>query len=522
MSSRFLLACDTLPTNPWSRDRLPAIKKAAIGLDFNIIDIYEFNSKDEAHCIHAKKGFGFFSKKDICKLNQTFYHRIISYDCEILILCTVDNYSWFLMPETVEKLQKKGVFVVGVLGDDEFTYKRNRLYVPMFDMVVSYVKKYVDYYNTIKSKSCYYLPSSCYFPEPNFIKLQVAEKEKKYSVIFMGSPHIVRPRLVRALLDAGIDVSIFGSSKWKTYVDLKSHYHGYVPFEEIGSIIQNSKIYIAPLEDHLTGALHMNTKLWDAVKYGQMCIATHYLPLLEDYGFIENDNIVMYHSDADLVDKVKYYLSHPKKRQVVASKMFSKVNNDLNYVNLYKKFFAVLECRYKKKCNGNKIRNTRSPQITIIDLSISGKPQPGFEYLNIPLTVGSTENLKKQYHQIIKTPYVILTSGSSVYSQYLNRMVALFPDELINGKAGLRLVSPGFIRWPRHLVEIDNLIWEKASFFKQYLCEEDSISPFYGKDFLYGFSNLKLCKKKEGGIFLWIKNLLIRNHIALKKYLVNI
>ena len=210
----------------------------------------------------------------------------------------------------------------------------------------------------------------------------------------------------------------------------------------------------------------------------------------------------MYHSDADLVDKVKYYLSHPKKRQVVASKMFSKVNNDLNYVNLYKKFFAVLECRYKKKCNGNKIRNTRSPQITIIDLSISGKPQPGFEYLNIPLTVGSTENLKKQYHQIIKTPYVILTSGSSVYSQYLNRMVALFPDELINGKAGLRLVSPGFIRWPRHLVEIDNLIWEKASFFKQYLCEEDSISPFYGKDFLYGFSNLKLCKKKEGGIFL--------------------
>ncbi|MFC1862383.1 glycosyltransferase [Thermodesulfobacteriota bacterium] len=516
MSSRFLMACDTMSVNPWSRDRLPAVKEAAAGLDFDIIDIYEFNSKDEAHYIHEIKGSEFFSKKDICKLNQKFYHRVMSYDCEILILCTVDNYSWFLMPETVEKLQKKGVFVVGVLGDDEFTSKRNRLYVPMFDMAVAYVKKYVDYYNTINSNNCYYLPSSCYFPVPDFFKLHVAEEEKKYSTIFMGSPHIVRPRLVRGLIDAGIDVSIFGSSKWKTYLDLKSHYYGYVPFEEIGNVIQHSKIYIAPLEDHLTGALHMNTKIWDAVKYGQMCITTHYSPLLKDYGFVENDNIVMYHSDVDLVNKVKYYLKNPEKRQVIAKKMFSKVKNDFNYVDLYKKFFTTLECRYKEKFKGNKIRKTRAPQITIIDLSISGKPQTGFGYLNIPLIIGSNANLRKQYHQIIKTPYVILTYGGFVYSQYLNRMVALFPDELVDGRTCLRLVSRGFFRWPRHLIEIDTLIWEKESFFKQYLCEEDSFSPFYGKDFIYGFSNMKLCKRNEGGFFSWIKDFFVRSSTALK------
>jgi hypothetical protein len=522
MSIRFLLAGDTLPTNPWNRDRLPAIKKAATGFNFDIMDIYEFNSREEAHEMHKMKGVGYFDSKGINlhELNEKFYKRIKSYNCNVLILGTADTYGWFLLPETVEKLQKDGIFVVGILGDDEFTYKSNRLYVPMFDKVIAYVRKCVDYYNSIKPGCCYYFPSSCYFPESNFQDLQIDDEKKKFDVTLMGAPFGVRPKLIKALVDAGINVALFGSPKWKEFDDFKAYYHGYVLPEDIPSTIQTSKIILALLEDHLTGALHMNTKIWDAVKYGQMCITSRYLPLVEDYGFIENEDIVMYNSTEDLVDKVKYYLNHPRARKQIAENLFRKVKENLDYVDLYKNLFLNLEQEYyKKQKRQNHNGNYITPSVTIIDLSNSSKSHPGFNYLKISRKVGWKKQLKKNYQQIIKTPYVILTYGSFIYSRYLNRVVDLFPDEFVDGKAFLRLISSKPFDRIWHFVDTDTVVWKKEKFFEQCLGKWNWSRYFYSKDILYHFGNLRLCDTGETRLVYRVATSVVRCVKAAKQYL---
>lgn len=497
MNVRFLLACDTFPPNPWYRDRLPAIREASDGFDFDIMDIYEFNSRVEAHKIHELKGVGFFTKKnmDLHDLNQKFYNRVMSHDCNILILGTIDNYAWFLLPETVKKLQKDGIFVVGILGDDEFTYKRNQLYVPMFDKVIVYVRKYVDYYNAIKPGASYYLPNSCYFPNHDFSKLQIDEKKKKFDVTLMGAPSGVRPRLVRALIDAGINVALFGSSSWQEYGDLRAYYHGYVSSEDTGTMIQASKIIIAAMEDHLTGALHMNTKIWDAVKYGQMCIATRYLPLVEDYGFVENEDIVMYASTEDLVDKVRYYLVSPRERRRIAENLFHKVKEKLDYVYLYNNLFLDLEQEYHR-AHDQCIAKCISPKVTIVDLSESGKSHTGFNQWNSLRRKGWQERLRKEYPEVITTPFVILTYGGCEYAPYLNQVVELYPDSFNKCKSILKVITN---QWQErsNIIDINTIVWGKEAFFEQYLTKWSQPRYFYKKGFSYSFGNLRLCNMSE-------------------------
>jgi len=446
--------------------------------------------------VHAVKGSPFFTKsgeyRSLLDLNEKFYDRVMSIGCDVLILGTVDNYALYLLPDTVERFQKNGILVVGILGDDEFTSKRNKLYVPLFDRVVAYVRKFVDYYNEIKPNSCYYLPNSCYLPDEPFLDLHGVEDDKEYDVILMGSPFGGRPNLIRALVDSGVNVALFGGTGWKKYQDLIPYYYGYLPFEEIGSTIKASKIVLGSLEDHLTGAPHMNTKIWDAVKYGQMCIATDYSPLIEDYGLVEGEDIVMYTSTDDLVDKVKYYLSHPSERRRVAENLFNKVRENFDYVDMYSELFIKLGKDFQKEKGGQ--QPFADPKITIINLSREYKTYSGFELVNVSPESGWAEELLEQYEQLVKTPYVILTHGNFSYSAYINKLVHLFPQEFINGKARLHITSTEAVGRAIAMVEIDTIVWEKEAFFEQYLCNNKH-PRYFLKNLPHRFGNLRLCTR---------------------------
>lgn len=501
MAVSFLLACDTLPSNPWERDRLPAIRKALTNWKHNIIDIYEFNSRKEAHEIHLMKGCPFFDDNNLVELNRKFYERVLSYKCDILILGTIDNYSWFLLPETVADLQREGVCVVGIFGDDEFTSKYNRFYVPMFDKVVAYVQSCVDYYNSLIPGCCYYLPNSCHIPEKKFENLNNID-QKQHDVVVFGAPFGVRPLIIEALIDAGIKVSIFGSPKWEKIKKLKEFYFGYVPSEDFDSTIRQSKIILALLEDHLTGALHMNTKIWEAARNGQMCISTKYLPLIEDYGLIENEDIVMYHSVEDLVKKVDYYLKNDHERIKIANNLFQKIIKHFDYENLYKNMFCYLEQEYlNKKQNPISTAESRKPLITIIDDSKDGAAQKDFDYVKLSRSKAEMNSLRKNYKKIIKTPYVIFTKGGYTYSPYLNNIVDMFPDEFINGKAALLPMGNKSQYRNIRVTGIDTIVWKKDYFYSQYLTKKLKFFC-WKKVHNYSRTKLRLCKSSNKSLIL--------------------
>lgn len=450
-----LLACDTLPENPWARDRLPAIRAALAGRRHQIVDIYDFGSTAAAHHLHRTRAKGFFEAHRLGELNRIFRDRVLASGCRILVLGTVDNYAQFVLPATIRELQAAGCFVVGILGDDEFNFERNWPYVFLFDRVVAYVRPMVDRYHALRPGCCLYLPNSCHFAEREFAALQLPEEQKRHDVALFGSAFPARRELVERLAAAGVPLSLFGGRGWLDSPRLAASYRGFVASEDFDRTVRESRIVLAPLEDHLTGALHMNTKIWEAVRNGQMCVTSRYAPLVEHYGLVEDEDIVFYDTAEDLAAKLQHHLAHPAERRRIAENLFRKVAERFDYVTLYRDLFSRLD---QAATEPRVIEPASVPaRVTLLGAPDVADESAGFPVWRFPRSLGWRRRVTEEFSTKVKTSHVILTRGAFRYAEALPACLAARPAG-VEGGVG-RLQSAG-----ASMLGSDTLLWEAGAF----------------------------------------------------------
>ena len=336
-----LIACDTNNSRPWFRDRIPSIKKAAFELEWNIevVDLYSLFGEHKYKPTNIEDREKFLQSANILKINNNFKEFVFEKKPNVLLLGTVDNYRDFLLPSTISSIRETGILVSGILGDDEFNHFQNRFFIGWFDSFVAYVKSIVQYYEDFNLTKGYYFPNSCYLGNKKFSSFS---QDTKYDAILIGAPIANRPAMITALIDAGLRVAIYGSNKWIKYNHLRGNYFGFVPAEDFNEVLLSSKIVLAFLEYDIDGSLHMNTKIWEAVRVARLPIATKYEPLINDYGLTHEDNIILYESEKHLVDLVLYYSNNDEERMNIAMKLFEKVQNEFDYFILYKDLFTNL------------------------------------------------------------------------------------------------------------------------------------------------------------------------------------
>ena len=336
---RFLIAGDTLPGGTFDRDKISAIHKALEGRDYSITDLLAFNSTEEAHEIRRGDIKGWFAGQDLKELNRKFIHRVQAFKPDILVLGSIDMVSLFMFPETIKRL-RWDMPVVCLFGDDEFMLNRHAHWVGRFDKNIAYVKWCADYYNNIVPGSTYYMPVGVDFHERDFDKLQC---KPEYDAIFVGNPFGNRPELLEAIVSAfrftgGIKLAIFGNDKWQDYPKLREYHKGYLYADKTGEMIRNSKIVLSPMEDHLTGAPHMNATIWLAIKEGRLPICSEY-PVLKDYGL--ERMIPSYRSKKELCELLGHY-AQASDREIVARILFEYTKKGFDYVNLFRDMFYYL------------------------------------------------------------------------------------------------------------------------------------------------------------------------------------
>ena len=336
-----LLACDTNKTRPWFRDRIPSIEAAFKKIDYSceIIDIYGLLGRHKYMPTHIKLRNKFFQSADLISVNKNFEAEIIRRKPKILILGTADNYREFLIPQTIRNIRDSGIKVVGILGDDEFNCPQYRFLLGWFDLFVAYVKPCLEYYEKFNLSKGYYFPNSCYLRNKKFDE---HPQKTKYDVVLIGAPIANRPEMVEGLINSGINLAIYGSPKWEKYSFTNGSYYGFVDTNEFDIVLSNSKIVLAFLEDHITGALHMNTKIWEAVRVGRLPITTYYDRLVEDYELVDGINIVLYKDQQELIDKVNYYVGNSKERLKIAKALYEKVESSFEYSTMYQNLFDYL------------------------------------------------------------------------------------------------------------------------------------------------------------------------------------
>lgn len=158
---------------------------------------------------------------------------------------------------------------------------------------------------------------------------------KKYDISLVGQLHGVRGQIMRKLMDAGLDIKIWGNY-WENY----PNWNGYLTdFGSMLRVFQESKICL-----NLSNPWHVGTmpqikgRHFEIPKAGGFQLSTP-ADNLESY-FISDKEIVLANDINQLIDKSRYYLDHEEERESIAKAGWERVQKEHLW---YHRFQKILE-----------------------------------------------------------------------------------------------------------------------------------------------------------------------------------
>jgi spore maturation protein CgeB len=397
-----LFLCDMHPSRPWVRDRLPGLQKASKAYEGKIYirDVYEIFGNEVSDYLREHVGRDQrLTQPNIRLAEKNFLMEINRYNVDTIVFATADNYREFLTLDFIMVLKSKGYKLVGFLGDDEFNHPQYRYLAAIFDNFVVYVEKYKKFYEDITENQGFLLLNSCHLPKIDKI---LNEPKTKYDTVMIGGPIPARVNVLRKLKKEGFSIAVYGPKSWQHFSDFAEDYKGFVNSEEFDIRLSEGKIILSMLEDHISGKMHMNTKIWECARAGTFTIASHYEPLFSNYGFKEGTDIVTYHAEADLITKFKYYHKKNEEREIIRKNFIRKVNSELDYKILYLQFFVQLKTELKKShvsnyMSAHKTMNSENLNLEGVFYNIisSGRPvKQYFPFIN-PLSINHFKKNRK-------------------------------------------------------------------------------------------------------------------------------
>lgn len=162
---------------------------------------------------------------------------------------------------------------------------------------------------------------------------------KKYhtDVVFIGGLLPDRQRLFLQLLQAGIQLKLFGTLPGiALHPQLQPIYHGPVWGKNIASVYSSCKIALNPVPDHLPTGGNLRTFEIPACGAFQLASRTH-----PDW-FTSGKDIVLYKNSHDLIAKIRYYLNHQSQRRRIASAGYNRTYRDHTYQKRFKFLLRLL------------------------------------------------------------------------------------------------------------------------------------------------------------------------------------
>lgn len=134
-----------------------------------------------------------------------------------------------------------------------------------------------------------------------------------------------RERILRQLGEL-FEVDFYSGSKLlDDYKKLKIRERGYADYEkDMPYIFCNSKINLNITSKTIESGIPL--RVFDILSCGGFCL-TNYQPEIAEY-FVDGEELVMYTSIEDLVEKVAYYLEHDEEREQIARNGYEKLKRE--------------------------------------------------------------------------------------------------------------------------------------------------------------------------------------------------
>jgi spore maturation protein CgeB len=248
-----------------------------------------------------------------------------------------------IQESTFDAIRQEGAKVIGWFFDDEVRFDYySKWWIPHLDYFITNDPNAVKKYKELGAQAIFAITDTWEAIERDWSKIK-----ERYDVSFVGSLRADRGNYLKILRQKGIPINLFGEAGRK-----------FVSYEEMMDIFATSKI-------------NLNfSKTYKYMKFGikgrifKVCLAggfllTEYCPGIEKYFEIDKE-IVCFRNPEEMVDKIKYYLSHDEQRRAIAKAGWERAKNEYTAFHIMSRVFQEIE-NYSTKNENNKSKELIMP-----------------------------------------------------------------------------------------------------------------------------------------------------------------
>jgi spore maturation protein CgeB/uncharacterized protein YfkK (UPF0435 family) len=321
-------------------------------------------------------------------MNNKFLELIKRENPDYVLFClTYDEFDLDFFDKIREICPK--IKLINLFSDDEWNFDNySRYYALFFDYLITVKKDLSDYHGDgIKNIQFLYGVSEKEYRPQNL--------EKKYDISFIGSPIRDRAEFISFLVKNKINIFIAGPG-WEKYPNLKERYLGFLNPEDFLKTINQSKINLIFSKTALKGKGKKDSHLKLRVFEFAACKS---FGLIEStpgmVGFFKNKKI-NFKTKEELLEKVKYYLTHEEEREKLANLSYSYF---LKNFTLKQRFLRLFE-KISKEKNKEKelpLLNKKTLILTKEDIDL---------------------NLEKLKEKLKEIDYVQFNNGEGIFSPH--------------------------------------------------------------------------------------------------------
>ncbi len=300
-----------------------------LGYDAIIFDYQKYLCKLDGNRIFKKVGHiidKFFFEKRCLDINRCFLQCVQDFKPNLVIVVK----GLHVLPKTLQKVREVGIPIVNWHVDDFFNPKYITPYsdevFKLYDIHFSSRPHLFEEYRRRGANRVEYL-EFCFDPTI-FYPLGSAQDSSNllYDVSFIGNWSISRERWIKSL-SPFFKIYIWGGS-WHRAKTLKKEPNIHLMYrradlEEYSRVVSRSKICLNILTKENRDQTNLRNFEIPACRGFQLCNRTQQLLNI----FREDEEIALYETEQELIDKVRYYLKHENERIKIANKGFNAVIN---------------------------------------------------------------------------------------------------------------------------------------------------------------------------------------------------
>jgi spore maturation protein CgeB len=265
--------------------------------------------------------------RDFAELNGALFDCVRQEQPDVLVLIPLLYEVWL---ETLDLIRARSPCRIIVwTTDDSWKYQESsRFYARHCDLITTtYASRLADY----KADGTDHVLLTQWAADSTRLRAPRAAAACDLGVTFVGGAHADRRRRIDELSRAGIAVQCFGQG-WPS---------GAVSTEEMLDIFNRSLVSLN--FSNATGGRQLKARTFEVPGAGGFLLS-EYAPGLEAF-YRENDEMLVWRTSADLIEKIEWILARPAERDRMAQAACERTRREHTYEARWREILATAEAR---------------------------------------------------------------------------------------------------------------------------------------------------------------------------------